>query len=360
MYRAIKLLDGLIPKHIIERSIHGLRFILPDGKKAEFVSEKLLGITVFRKRFDEFLARRAAQAGANLLENAKVVEASANRKEARVSLSDGREFTSDFLIGADGVNSIIGKSLGLRPKRKDLTRVGLGMESDIFVGEDGVEMATGGNPSILEILPVEGRVSYGWVFPKKEHLAIGVAGAAIHMHPLRPMFDYFCMKMQRRFGLDLKVKKRRTYFLGADGVRNKNVTTRALLIGDAAGFVDPMMGEGIAYAMKSGVHAAHILVRAIEDNRYDEEFLSEYQRECVDEFADNFAMAAWAGMRGVSFAEFVLTRASGHRLASDIMAMVARGEIGYSAIPYIIARRLPRELPGILRQIVQSRLYKSK
>ncbi|MFW9925353.1 MAG: NAD(P)/FAD-dependent oxidoreductase, partial [Candidatus Thorarchaeota archaeon] len=155
MFRALRLVRGKVPRNIIERRIFGLRFLLPDGKGAEFISDKLIGITVFRDRFDEFLTRRAIKAGTDFLEDARVVDASISSESATVKTADGRKFKGRFLLGADGVNSIVSRSLELRPKRKNLLKVGLGMEADFHVGEEGVLEATNGNPSVLEICPVE-------------------------------------------------------------------------------------------------------------------------------------------------------------------------------------------------------------
>lgn len=359
MFRGLHILNGQVPKSVVEQRIHGLRFMLSNGDAAEFKSDKMLGITVFRNRFDEFLARRAARAGVELLEKARATGVSLNREGVAVQLSDGREFASQFVVGADGVNSTVAKCTGLRPERKDLNRVGLGMESDFHVGEDGVLKATAGDPSVLLLVPVENRVSYGWVFPKKEHLCVGIAGAAAHMQRLRPIFDSFVVKMEKELGVRLKPTKRRVHFLGADGVTSKNVTTRVILVGDAAGFVDPMMGEGIAYAMRSGVHAARVITNALESNRTDEGYLEWYQKLCSKEFGANFRLAEWAGLRGTSFTEFVLSKASGHPLASELLTMLARGEIGYSEIPQTVVKSLPRELPRLLRRVVESKVSSS-
>ncbi len=356
MYHGLRLLNGELPKSVVERCIYGLRFIFPGNNQAEFISDKMIGVTVFRSRFDEYLARRAERSGVELREAARVTKAAVSEECAEVVLEDGTHFTSEFLIGADGVNSIVSRELGLRPKRKDLTKVGLGMEADFLVGEEGVMQATGDNPSVLEIIPAEDRISYGWVFPKREHLAIGVAGAGNQMSALRPLFDSFVRKTELRTGVDLIPDSKRTYFLGGDGLGSRNVSVRSILIGDAAGFVDPMMGEGIAYAMQSGVFAAEVIAEASMNEKHDEETLSRYQQKCADEFAANFAMAGWAGSKGASFAESMLSKISGHKLASDIMAMVARGEIGYAGIPPFVLRKLPRSLPGIIRHAVRSRV----
>jgi geranylgeranyl reductase family protein len=357
MYRGIRILGGHLPRALVEQRIFGLRFTLPNGIKSEFVSDKMIGITVFRDRFDAYLAKRAVDAGSELMDNSQVVYAHTSDDVAIVRLKDGREIHSRYLIGADGVNSVVSRSLGLRPQRKDLTKVGLGMESDFYVGTDGVNQATDGNPSVLEVIPAENRISYGWVFPKREHLAIGVAGAGVHMKALRPTFDRFYKTIEKRLGIPLVLEKRRTYFLGGDGLGSQNVATRTVLVGDAAGFVDPMMGEGIAYAMQSGIFAARVIHNASEEGSHDISHLSEYQTLCKNEFSANFQMAAWAGSKGASFAEKLLPSVNGYKLASDVMAMVARGEIGYADIPYIVLKNLPRELPHILQHMVQSRLF---
>ena len=121
MYRGLKIIRERVPKDIVERRIYGLRFLLPDGKGTEFVSDKLIGITVFRDRFDEYLARRANDAGAEFKDDARVVDAKVSAESAKVQLADGTEFSAKYLLGADGVNSVVSRALGLRPKRKELT-----------------------------------------------------------------------------------------------------------------------------------------------------------------------------------------------------------------------------------------------
>ncbi len=355
MYRGLRVV-GTLPRRVVEREIYGMRFRFPDDEVAEFRSQRLLGVTVFRSVFDEFLARRAVSAGAELLEQARVVDVSVTGGSVHARLSDGREFVSRLLIAADGVNTTVGRSVGLRPPRKDLTRVGIGMEADFHVGESGVLKTMGDDPSVLEVAPHPTRLCYGWVFPKREHLAIGVAGGALDMHPLRTVFDEFVATTARRCGLLLRPEKRRTHFLGGWGLKNTNVTDHIILVGDAAGWVDPMMGEGIAYAMRSGVHAAHVAADAFEAGRFDAAFLSRYQELCSAEFGAGFSTAGWVGGRGIRFVRAVLMRAARLRLSSEVLAMLARGEIDYSRVPVTVLRMLPREIPFLVRTSVRQRL----
>jgi 2-polyprenyl-6-methoxyphenol hydroxylase-like FAD-dependent oxidoreductase len=176
------------------------------------------------------------------------------------------------------------------------------------------------------------------------------------MHALRSVFDRFHRDVEERLHVHLPLEKRRTCFLGGDGLGSRNVTDRAILVGDAAGFVDPMMGEGIGYAMKSGVFAAAVIDSAVEEGKYDAAKLSEYQTLCRKEFSANFQMAAWAGSKGTPLAERILPRVSGYKFASDVMSMVARGEIGYADIPYHVLKSLPRQFPNMLMQMVKYRI----
>lgn len=356
MYRGIRIINGDVPHDVIEQKIYGIKFGFNNGSTSEFVSDKLIGITVFRDKFDEFLAKRAATAGAELIERARVVHAAISDDYATIQLKDGREFKSEFVIGADGVNSVISRSLQLRPERKDLTKYGLGMEADFYVGSEGVMKATNGNPSVIQILPVENRICYGWIFPKREYLAIGIAGGSEHMLALRPCFDEFHKSLEKKLGLELKLTQRRTGFLGGDGLGSTNVTDRALLVGDAAGFVDPMMGEGIAYAMHSSKIALDVIEQAVAESKHDSPALWKYHDLCQNAFSANFRMASWAGTQGINYAANLLPRINGHKLAADVMAMVARGEIGYADIPYVALKKLPRELPTIIKHVVQSHI----
>ena len=67
-------------------------------------------------------------------------------------------------------------------------------------------------------------------------------------------------------------------------------------------------------------------------------------------------MAGWAGSQGITHAANLLPRINGSKFAADLMAMVARGEIGYADIPYVILKKLPRQLSPIIKSVVQSHI----
>jgi flavin-dependent dehydrogenase len=76
---------------------------------------------------------------------------------------------------------------------------------------------------------------------------------------------------------------------GAGGV--PIVGDRVILTGDAAGFVEPFLGEGIYFSILSGQIGANTAVSACEEERYDVEFLQQYRRDCMNGFGKDFEVA---------------------------------------------------------------------
>ncbi|MBS3795704.1 MAG: hypothetical protein KGY80_12440 [Candidatus Thorarchaeota archaeon] len=110
-----------------------------------------------------------------------------------------------------------------------------------------------------------------------------------------------------------------------------------------------MMGEGIAYAMRSGQFAAQTISKTIERGKSSADFLYNYQRLCSREFAESFDMAAKAGIRGGRLADSILPVATRLNVSREILSGLTRGDIDYTDIPYVLVTRLPRELLYLLR-----------
>jgi 2-polyprenyl-6-methoxyphenol hydroxylase-like FAD-dependent oxidoreductase len=162
--------------------------------------------------------------------------------------------------------------------------------------------------------------------------------------------------MEKYLGIELPIEKRYTYFLGGRGVLGPNVCKRAILVGDAAGFVDPLMGEGIAYAMRSAIHAVETIQECNQGGAVSSKHLMKYHESCKKEFGANFQVAEWFGLRGASFAEWLLKKAEGHEISAEILTGLARGRFGYSHLPLILLRQLPSELPSLIEKMVRSHI----
>ncbi len=154
------------------------------------------------------------------------------------------------MIGADGVSSLVARALFGRAF--DPARIGFGLE---------VEVPRGDLPAWDDAIEIDFAAAtwgYGWVFPKAASLTIGVGGVHGRNPDMRArLFAYLAQK-----GLDPTRYRVKGQFLPFGDPRPAPGRGRVLLAGDAAGFVDPITGEGIGYAMESGAAAARAVAEA--------------------------------------------------------------------------------------------------
>lgn len=208
-----------------------------------------------RYNFDNYLLDLARRAGARLVlgNDVRTVDTSMRT----LVLGNGVKLNYKCLIGADGVNSRVAGALFRRPF--DRTGVAYGMEMEVPVTDEHPLIA---DPEIYFGVAKWG---YGWVFPKKDALTAGIAGMPSRNKDLRGEFADF---MRMRFGAVPKVRPR-GHYIPFGNYRRRPGRANVLLCGDAAGLVDPITGEGIAYAMQSGHYAALSVAAALQTGRPD-------------------------------------------------------------------------------------------
>jgi geranylgeranyl reductase family protein len=194
-----------------------------------------------RQRLDELLVERAAAAGAVFRDGVRVEDIS-----ARGTRVDGRPVACELLIGADGVNGGSARSLGLGGDNV----YAVALEGNLPL-RDVVEAERWRGVLALELGTLLG--GYGWIFPKADHLNIGVGGWQSEGRHIREHFRAFCL----RSGFDPDaIVDRRGYRLVARRPGCTLASPRALIVGDAAGLVDPLLGDGISAALVSARLAA--------------------------------------------------------------------------------------------------------
>ncbi len=260
--RAARLLSlDLTP--VVERTIFRVHFSLRHGRGFVRSYPEPLTYTTQRRRLDAFLVERATEAGAQFMDGTRVrgVEVGAHSVEVRV---EGDRLESRAVVGADGANGVVAAALGLRPVAEALVALDGNLPCTDPVLErwqDLVALDLGGLPG-----------GYGWVFPKGDHASVGVGGWP-HIAPtLRGHLAILC----RQFGFsEARLRDLRGYRLPVRRSGAAIVRGPALLVGDAAGLVEPLSGEGIHNAFLSAWLAAEVLERYLAGEASD---LSAYER----------------------------------------------------------------------------------
>ena len=229
--------------------------VLGSGKMAFFMAgsplsrmDGRLGLTM-RRAFDAHMVELAKDAGATTLFGDAVDDL---HEAARVViLKSGRRLAYGHLVGADGVNSAIARKL--YGASFDPAAIGFGLE---------VEVPRADLPNCPEDVEIDfGRADwgYGWVFPKHQSFTIGVGG----VHRRNPDMKAKLAAYLTDKGLDPTRYKVKGQYLPFGRCREKPGRGRILLCGDAAGFVDPITGEGIGYAIESGAMAGAAIAAAV-------------------------------------------------------------------------------------------------
>jgi flavin-dependent dehydrogenase len=219
---------------------------------------------VMRDRFDYFLVQKATEKGAELHEGSKVEKISQTNEGVNVVLSDKRTLNGAILIGADGALGLTARAAGLEKN----FYYGVALEAEIPMDSEQVKKYRGDMSFVLGALD-EG---YGWIFPKKNHLSVGFGGTIKNGNKLHGLYKKLLSwkKLSESEGLAGHPFKFRL------NNEDKIVEDRIILIGEAAGLVDYLGGEGIYYAIWSAQLAAPAIEKAIRKNI---ELLVEYQEE---------------------------------------------------------------------------------
>jgi geranylgeranyl reductase family protein len=236
---------------VIEQTISGARFSLRLGHAFDRSFEKPLTYMTQRCRLDAHLVDAAAAAGADLHDGEPVRSVETNGRRVTVR-TDRDSYEASALIGADGANGVVGRQTGVRPRTEEAVALegnvpypdGIPSHWREFVGLDLGGLAGG----------------YGWVFPKGDHLNVGVGAWKYAAFTLRPKLADLC----RRYGFDpLALEDLRGHHLPVRIPGSAIARGPVALVGDAAGLIDPLSGEGIHTAFASGRLAARAALRML-------------------------------------------------------------------------------------------------
>ena len=274
--RAARLLDFDVSP-VVERTVDSGRFSYRMRRFTDKTALSPISYMVMRDRFDRFLVEKAQEAGAGLLDGARVRSVAANGDGAEVNLGEA-VVQAKVLVGADGANSVVARAMGLNAGAE----ADLALEAEVAVPENILRPWE--RRVAIDVGVVRG--GYAWVFPKAGNLSIGVAGLKRYAPQLRRYFDDFMAWLNLGPHEVLRFKG---HHIPLRNPRSALAQGPALVVGDAAGLADPFSGEGIYHAIRSAKLAGPVIVEALGRERVD---LSSYQAIVKTEMEPDVRIAA--------------------------------------------------------------------
>jgi len=243
-----------IPEDIIEREIN---WIIVEDQHGHSVKlyEKNGGIVLMREKLDYYLFQKSKYDGSKQIKE-RVISFEEKKNKWILKTNKGI-YKSNFLVGADGCPSLIRKKiLGDIPKEHLAHCVGYHIPHEKFYIKknfgDAIELYFLGKPYV--------DLGYIWIFPKMNFVTIGLGtklGSLQIQNSLKKFVDEHPKTKRLIFPKKIALHSHLLPFVSSPDFYQKRITGKNwVLIGDAAGHVNPITGEGIYYAMTGGKLAA--------------------------------------------------------------------------------------------------------
>jgi geranylgeranyl reductase family protein len=302
--RAARLLPFCIDP-VVEDVVERLEVSLDYRHRFARRAGRPLALMTQRRRLDHFLLEQAAAAGADVRDGAKVADV----RPDSVTV-DGEEVQARVVIGADGCNGTAARALGLGGEIVH----GVALEANFPYDERFA------GTMVVEIGAVHG--GYAWIFPKGDHVNLGVGGNESEAPNLREHLRRLCAE----HGIDLgAARDTRGYRLPMRSPSTRLARGSAAVIGDAAGLVDPFSGDGMYEAFLSSQLVAEATLDVLAGRAAG---LEAYEQAVASRITPLTA-AGWGAK--LAFERFPRTTFAIARLPITFRALekLVRGELGH-------------------------------
>lgn len=285
--RFSNLQDSLLD--LVENPFFGVAFYDRSiEREARYLERRPSGYLSLRSKFDDGLRRIAMEAGARFMGGCAVADLVEERDGVRVRLEDGREMAGRVLIGADGASSRVAVRSGLRKGWSPGDYV-LCANTDVPFPPERISAFYGGRFPFRVFLEYKGIQGYGWVFPKRQHVCIGIGALLQDGRSIRSLFREFVQALRRQKHVPDDLPEAKVYYdldpVGGVYRIPSLVRGRVMLVGDAAGFVSGSTGEGIYPAMVSAEVAVGVIHQALKGSS-PASALERYNRKWCGELGD--------------------------------------------------------------------------
>jgi geranylgeranyl reductase family protein len=340
----------------VGRTVDELEMYSPSGKHLHMKLDEPFAI-YSRVAFDSYLRERARAAGAEVV-FAKITARGIKKTESGWTLLDGKgaEWAGKMLVGADGANSAIAKKLAGPLQASDM---------EVAFGYRAPLPEKGDAATVIAFLP--GWVGYAWAFPRLDHISFGIATTqdafehkALDELLWQFMFGYYRQGDGSKANIwknskepaDVAFKKKlrssaEPYAARIPGLADQTWENRRAcgegwaLLGDAAGFADPVTGEGIYYALRSAELFADAFIAGRPgdyEQRWRQDFGGELRR------ASQMRRRFYGNFWGAPFTERMIAFARGHSGIKKVLGDLVAGEQGYVGLKKKLARKALRPL----------------
>ena len=265
----------------ITRVIKGAVLYSPSGKKVVMDGQGMEGYVLERKVFEKYLASEAIKEGARYMIKTQATDMVRENGRWRVSIKnlDGEdEIIANLVIGADGVESKVGRWAGLKTLNR-LTDYHSGIQFEmagVNADENYIHLFFGN-----EVAPL----GYAWIFPKafSANVGLGILEKGAKMRA----YDYLKKFIEEHEDI---FKNASPIEINSGGVPVAHFTGMAadgvMLVGDAAQLVNPIHGGGIVRAMHSSIMAAEVAEQALKEKNLSKERLMEYENMWNEEYEE--------------------------------------------------------------------------
>lgn len=255
MFPAAENIEELfdVPDTLRLRDLEAIRLTDPKGKVTDLPFE---GYTTDRAQFDQYLAKRAEEAGSSVIK-----ECSFKTMEGNIAKTSKGDIEFKVIIGADGPGSRVAKSLGLPKNIDPYPAVTAQAEGDF---DPVVTMFFGG------LAPG----AYSWIIPKTGQANVGVGfSPKFASGTLSEYFEKFAQMN------DLKItNKLEGKYVPSKGPIARTVEGNGMVVGDAAGHVISVNGGGIPLAMIAGRICGNVAADHVLEGRPLQDYHEEWSR----------------------------------------------------------------------------------
>lgn len=269
--RAISYLDFEIPTYIREKDIFGAR-IQFKGSIIEKHKEYRIATMVTRSLLDDYLIGKAKETGIEVHMGERVNDYIENKDYVEVYTTNNI-YKAKYVIIAEGSVGRLKNKIRETVKKDEY---GICIVTEIEEENEKIDKYIHNAIDIHFGITNRG---YGWIFPHEKYYSVGIGEFAKQLtnNPKKILINFL---EENSFNSKQKLN---AHLIPAGGI-NRNITSsRVILIGDSAGFIDSFIGEGLPYAIRSGQIAVNVISNLILNNGN----IKDYESICNIEFGNN-------------------------------------------------------------------------